>query len=302
MNIANAQTMEIDGFPLRYAIKGQGMPMLIIGSSLYDQRNYSKELEKEFQLIFLDHRGFVKPTSEENLIKNFGLEVILKDIELVRKHLNLEKFIICGHSGHSFMALEYAKQHRDKVLGVVLIGAAPSNSDARRTECFEYFTKHASPERREKFFKEWSTVEGRIAQSPESRFAIMVLASGAQSWYDYNFDATPMWQDVYTNMPVIDHLWGVVFRDIDITTGLSDFETPVLLALGEHDYLTGLPHLWNDVKSKFNDIQIQVFKESGHNPHYEEAARFNEALIEWNRNVVGDRGRRQTARTANGCD
>ncbi len=281
MNIPNSQTLEIDDFPLRYAIKGHGMPMLIIGSSLYDERNFSPELVKEFQLIFLDHRGFVKPNSDENLSKHFGLDVILNDIEVVRKHLNLEKFIICGHSGHAFMALEYAKAHRDNVIGVVLIGTAPSNSDARRAECFEYFTKHASPERKEKFFREWSTVEERIAKSPESRFAIMCLAAGAQSWYDYNFDAAPMWQDVYTNMPVIDHLWGIVFRDIDITAGLSDFETPVLLTLGKHDYLTGLPHLWNDVTTKFKNIQVHVFQESGHNPHFEEPAHFNEMIIRW---------------------
>jgi proline iminopeptidase len=35
----------------------------------------------------------------------------------------------------------------------------------------------------------------------------------------------------------------VVFKDIEITQGLDNFKTPILLALGRYDYLTGPPEL-----------------------------------------------------------
>lgn len=259
--------------------------MLIIGSSLYDERNFSNELTKDFQLIFLDHRGFVAPNVLEKVEKHYELDVILNDIALAAKKLNLQKFIICGHSGHAFLALEYAKEHQDQVIGVVLIGAAPSNSDARRQVCYEFFMNHASADRKDKFFRDWSTVEERIALTPEKRFAIMCLAAGAQSWYDYNFDASFMWDGVYTNMPIIDHLWGVAFRDIDITDGLKNFNLPVFLGLGGHDYLTGLPQLWNDLLEKFQNIDVHVFEKSGHNPHYEEPTSFNKTLLDWKHKI-----------------
>ncbi len=50
-----------DGFELHYCIKGQGEPILVVGSSVYYPRLFSENLSQHFQLIFLDHRGFVKP-------------------------------------------------------------------------------------------------------------------------------------------------------------------------------------------------------------------------------------------------
>ena len=59
MNIQS--TVMSEGFALNVSIRGNGRPILVVGSSIYYPRLFSEQLYTSFQLIFLDHRGFVKP-------------------------------------------------------------------------------------------------------------------------------------------------------------------------------------------------------------------------------------------------
>lgn len=47
-----------DGFTLPYLVEGEGMPALIIGSSLYYARTFSPALRHHLNMVFVDHRGF----------------------------------------------------------------------------------------------------------------------------------------------------------------------------------------------------------------------------------------------------
>lgn len=279
--IINYETIEIDGFPLKYSIKGQGIPTLIIGSHLYDQRVFSDQLANHLKMIFVDHRGFVRPPSDNIENSSFDLDVLINDIEIIRQKLKLEKFIIVGHSGHAFLALEYAKKYPDNITAVVMVASAPSNSDERRQLSGLYFEDKASDERKESFTHNMISLPEKIAADPEKRFVSYLLSAGAQSWYDYNFDATFLWQDIYTNMQMIDYVWGVVFRDIDITRDLENLDKPVFLALGRYDFLTGPPELWNSFETHFKNITVKIFEKSSHCPQYEEKKLFNQELLGW---------------------
>jgi proline iminopeptidase len=86
---------------------------------------------------------------------------------------------------------------------------------------------------------------------------------------------------VYTNLPILDHLWGVLFRDIDITAGLERLTSPVLVLLGRHDYLMGPPQLWERVRPAFRHLTLRVLEQSGHTPQLEAPAQFDHDLLEW---------------------
>lgn len=46
------QKIICDGFELNYCIKGQGQPILVVGSSVYYPRLFSENFSQHFQLIF----------------------------------------------------------------------------------------------------------------------------------------------------------------------------------------------------------------------------------------------------------
>ena len=48
------KTIQID-----YLIEGEGLPVMVIGSPTYYQRTFSKNLKRNIQLIYVNHRGFI---------------------------------------------------------------------------------------------------------------------------------------------------------------------------------------------------------------------------------------------------
>lgn len=277
--------IEIDGFQLNYSIEGEGQPILVVGSMLYYSRTFAAELKEKFRFIFIDHRGFVPPPRPEPGLEAYGLDRILNDIETIRRKLQLHDLIILGHSGHAFMALEYAKKFPDNIKGVVLVAVSPSYSTETHALADLFFDTLANADRKKKLSQSMAALPTMIEADPDHRFTSYCLAAGPKSWYDADFDASPLWEGIYTNMPMIDYMWGIVFRDIDITENLDRFDKPVLLILGKYDFLTGPPELWEGPSKKFKELTIEIFENSAHCPQYEEPKLFEQVLLEWSSQV-----------------
>lgn len=271
--------IESDGFELTYTIEGSGKPALVIGSNVYYPRTFSKNLREHLQLTFADHRGFgnaLRPYNDDD----FEIDLLLEDIEKIRKHLNLDKFILIGHSGHAYLALEYAKKYPKHVTHVVMIAQSPISNEAAFISADQYFDSYASPERKAAYAESMSKLSSDIEQDPSRRFIHYSLRSGARIWHDYKFDATSLWQDVHVNPEMFDYVWGRLFRELDITKGLDQFNLPVLVILGKHDYWNP-PALWEPIQHNFKDLTIRILKKSGHTPQLEEANLFDDVLLNW---------------------
>lgn len=276
----NKGFIEIDGFKLHYSIEGQGFPALVIGSALYYPRTFSQKLRSKLQMIFVDHRGFssssapIDPTA-------YTLDTLVEDIESIRKHLNVERMIIIGHSGHGYMAQAYAKKYPSHISHLVMIATGPNQSIESHQAAEQYLQDSVCPERKAQLAKDLESLSEELTKYPDKRFITFCLKLGARSWFDYTFDATPLWKDVYVHMSIIDHFWGVVFRDIDIAKDVKKVTMPTLLALGRYDYLVAPPHTWNTIRSLFPNLTIRIFEQSSHTPQYEQATDFDRELLEW---------------------
>lgn len=278
--MGNKGIVTIDGFELAYRIEGEGTPVLVVGSEVYYPRLFSEEIKQKLKLIFIDHRGFVEPP---RVLKpeDYSLDRVLDDIEIIRETLALENFVILGHSGHAFMALEYARKYPAHVQKVVLLNTAPSNSPERQKQSRVFFEETASPERKIKFEQDIALLPGDLEREPERRFAHVCTRMGAHSFCDYSFDAAPTWDGVYTNMEIIDHLWGDAFGKIDLLQRVMDLNKPVFLGLGRYDYLVGPSSLWDSLEAGGTPVKKIVFEQSGHNPMVEESHVFDSALVDW---------------------
>lgn len=270
----------IDGFALGYRIEGEGIPVMVVGSEVYYPRLFSQAIKKKLKLIFIDHRGFVQPPRQLKP-EDYTLDRVVDDLETIRETLNLSDFVILGHSGHAFIASEYAKKYPKHVRKVVLLNSAPSNSNERQQQSFAYFNETASPKRKEKFERDIALLASDIEKEPDRRFAHLLIRMGAHSFYDFTFDATAMWGGVYTNMQIIDYLWGEAFAQLDLIKGLSDLDKPVFLGLGQYDYLVAPASLWDSIEDQCPHVTKVVFERSGHNPMFEEPDTFDTLLTNW---------------------
>lgn len=102
----------------------EGIPVLFIhggpgaGCSKYDRRFFDPE---RYRIILFDQRGCGRSTPHAALDNNTS-EHLVNDIESIREHLKIERWVLFGGSWGSTLGLLYAETHHERVLGMILRG------------------------------------------------------------------------------------------------------------------------------------------------------------------------------------
>ena len=74
-----------------------------------------------YRIVLIDQRGCGKSTPHSELHENDTWSLV-SDMEAVREHLGIEKWVLFGGSWGSTLALSYAVTHTDRVFGLILRG------------------------------------------------------------------------------------------------------------------------------------------------------------------------------------
>lgn len=101
-----------------------GVPVVVVhggpgaGCSRHDRRFFDPE---RYRIILFDQRGAGRSTPHAELQDNTTAHLIA-DMEAIRTHLDIEKWVIFGGSWGSTLGLLYAQTHPERVLGMILRG------------------------------------------------------------------------------------------------------------------------------------------------------------------------------------
>lgn len=269
-----------DGFDFGYAIEGQGRVLLIPGSAIYYPRCFVGSLRRHRQLVFLDHRGFARPRRDLEA-RDGALETALADIETLRRRLGITDCDVLGHSGHGYMALDYARHFLPPNARVILVGTGPSHASQHMQAAETRWQQQAFASRKAQFARDLKWMDRAIADAPEQRFVWMCLGMAARSWVDPSYDARPLWQGVRVNMPVIDSLWGGAFCSYDPSPALRQLGQRLLIMMGQQDYLVAPPECWMPYLEQAPDVQLHLFDHSSHTPQLEEPEAFTAKLLDF---------------------
>lgn len=275
--MSNESIIELnrENFCLKAASFGRGQVAIVIGSHKYYPRTFSGNLKSKLHFVCADTRAFT-PTSPCHVASDFTIPKIIQDIEMLRATLRVDKIILIGHSIHAFMATEYARSFPDKVSHLVLIAQSPIVGEKLHKEADGYFEESACHERKRALVKTMK----EFSQKGHSSFVERMLAFGPRLWYDYNFDASSLWEEVEINSTGSAIVWGPMFETYDIAKSLKEINCSIFLALGKYDYFNPF-HLWEKYRSNVSDLTVCVFDNSGHTPQLEEASKFDEKLVNW---------------------
>ncbi len=102
----------------------EGIPVLFVhggpgaGTQKLDRRFFDPE---RYRIILFDQRGSGRSTPHASLNDNTTSHLI-GDIEKIRQHLEIERWLLFGGSWGSTLSLVYAQSHADKVMGMILRG------------------------------------------------------------------------------------------------------------------------------------------------------------------------------------
>ena len=102
----------------------QGKPIVVLhggpggGCPSYYRQYFNPE---KWRLIMFDQRGCGKSTPHAELRENTTWDLV-SDIEKIREHLGIDKWVVFGGSWGSTLSLAYSETHRERCNGLILRG------------------------------------------------------------------------------------------------------------------------------------------------------------------------------------
>jgi pimeloyl-ACP methyl ester carboxylesterase len=261
----------------KYTVDGQGIPCITLtGAENLGENLYPAELLENYQLIFADP-GQV----DTEILDTLSLERILKDFDLVRRHLGLKKIAILGHSMFSIVPLEFALKYPENTLLSISTGSIPYTKNFATTST-EYWESAASNERKAIFQNNMDSLMATdfSSLSGSEQFIAQYIASTPKYFNDPLFDQSGLWNGIEINMDFINNYFGRILNEYDNTANYSNITTPVLIITGKHDYVCPY-YLWEDVYPNIPNSKFILYEEAGHNPSLEIPEKFTRDLVDW---------------------
>jgi proline iminopeptidase len=122
------------GFDLHYRIVGSEGPNVLIlsggpGEEIRSMQLVADELSKKCRCIMLEQRGTGRSKLSKYDPSTINLNGYIEDVEVLRKHLQIDKLIPVGNSWGMMLALAYGGTYPDHVRGIVTIGSGPITSE-----------------------------------------------------------------------------------------------------------------------------------------------------------------------------
>jgi len=112
---------------------GKGQPILIInggpGMNSNGFRGLAETIGKSNKAIIYDQRGTGKSLISHIDASTITLDSMINDIEIIRNHLNIKRWIVLGHSFGGMLGSFYASKFSDKISGLILSSSGGINMD-----------------------------------------------------------------------------------------------------------------------------------------------------------------------------
>ncbi len=114
----------VNNLLVNYTRRGIGKPILLLhgwGDRLETFDNLVKQLEDAYELISLDLAGFGKSQAPAN---TWGLEDYAQQVKLFLKKIDVQPYVIIGHSNGGAIAIEGLSTHELSAAKLILLASA----------------------------------------------------------------------------------------------------------------------------------------------------------------------------------
>ncbi|MEO3940903.1 alpha/beta fold hydrolase [Paenarthrobacter nicotinovorans] len=267
-----------DGVPVLYLHGGPGGSL---GRGGYRKRHDPNR----FRTIGLDQRGCGKstPAAQDDLdhLGHNTTKTLIGDIEAVRTRLGIKQWIVTGVSWGSTLALAYALQHPDRVLGIALVAVTTSS----RAE-IQWITEDIGrvfPEEWSRFQRESGDVPGeRLVEAYARRLAgkdrddAHLAALAWDRWESTHISLDPEWtpgpmfdddRQRMTFALLVTHYWandGFLTGGNEIAPRIHQLDgIPGYLIHGRRDISGPVATAWQ-LHQRWRTSQLLVVEEEGH--------------------------------------
>ncbi|MEL6562136.1 MAG: alpha/beta hydrolase [Bacteroidota bacterium] len=237
LDAQNEQNIIVNDDVIHLKIYGSGIPVLIInggpGMNSDGFQSLAKIIGQSKMAIIYDQRGTGQSTLTKIDESTISMNSMVNDIEIIRNHLKLDKWIVFGHSFGGMLGSYYASKFPNRVQGLIL--SSSGGIDMRLFSNLNISSRLSKTERDSLNY--WNN---KITEGDTSYHAR--LQRGKFLAPAYLFDKS--------NVPIIAHrltqgdlnINQLVFQnmrkiDFNCAEELKKFTAPVLIIQGKQDII-----------------------------------------------------------------
>lgn len=236
---AGAQEFAVsDGVNIHYKTFGEGQPLLILnggpGMSSEGFIPLARKLAVDNQAILFDQRGTGQSMMSRLDSSTINMDLMVHDMEALRKHLEIDRWIILGHSFGGMLAAYYTARHPDKVEGIIF--SSSGGLDLGLLGYVDIRSRLSESERDSLTY--WNRV---IAEGDTSYHARLQRGKYLAPAYLYNREHISVISERLTqgNSTINGLIWADLQEiDFDTKDDLRNFDKPVLIIQGKQDIIS----------------------------------------------------------------
>lgn len=258
--------IEVGQAKLYYEEEGNGIPLILLnpgpGGTHQTYHPYFSQLKNVARVIYYDARG-TGQSSVDHTGSTYTIKQAVQDIEIIRKALKIDKWIVLGWSFGGFLAQCYALTYPEHMIGLILVAAADGLT-----------TVKMKPDRQKTFLSEQEKKAIAIIREAEHT-GKLTLEQGvynahlAGDWKRQNYYKPTLEEFIrmaryeWKPAPGFREIIGHDIAKINLDGKFEDFEVPTLLLEAAWD-LTWDTDKAALIHKNHPHAQFHYFKQSGH--------------------------------------
>jgi proline iminopeptidase len=270
--------IQANGVSHYYKIVGIGEPFIVLhgGPGMYHDELYPFFLDfaKSHKVIFYDQRGNGRSIMEKIDSSTFTVELMVEDLEELRKQFGLDRLNIIGHSWGGLLAMYYTVEYPANVNRLILVDSAPINTELL-IKCYEKQITMFDPGEWDYVQKLWNSKD-YLAGKPEVLNEAMRISEGTvfsnKDVIDDYMEAAAFNEVTAKNAVALNELATKMKLNIHVQDRLSNIACPTLIINGKDDFIVEeAPLLANQLIA---NSQLVFIEGAGHYPYIENSKIF----------------------------
>ena len=277
---------------LFYRASGRGVPLIVLhGGPGLSQEYLLPQLYKLAEnnlVIFYDQRGSGRSLETKLDESHINIDQFIEDLETLRASLGFNKFILMGHSWGGLLAMQYAVNHHDNLIGLILLNTAPADSKGQEAflDEFKVRTKNIHNDIKPFFayedFKELT--ENQISDLYRKLFSVYFYNSEEVRELSLNFSIESARSGFKVNEEMSKTFW--LRPNINLFPSLKKLSVPTFILHGKQDIVP----VWTaqEIKDAIPQSEIVVLDYCDHFPYIEQPSQFFRELNKFLKKINHD--------------
>jgi proline iminopeptidase len=257
-----------DGTRLSYRVVGQGDVLVVIHdgpggekSIMYDGFD---DLAKTMKIVYYDQRGCGR-SEPLGASQSCTIEDNVKDLEALRQYLHVDRFSIAAHGWGAVIAVEYAREHADRVEAMVLVTpVSPHEPGLHLDELMRRLPEDGQRHVQAVLDNPFTTMFEKRREFVRAVMPLLFYDERARDRVDL---------DGFRYSPDVDSRLSAELKSFNLYPRLESIGIPTLVVAGRHDVLTPLTEQMAYVDGIVTSRAV-VFNDSAHFPFLEERKAF----------------------------